>query len=414
MVDKPGTLYKKDGETYTEITFNDNGTLANYTDGDTLVWRYKEFKVGLAGNDSFKIDKEGVVKRLKLEKTETEMTVIDSNNKSKIIPRVRSMVATRKLKTNPKLKRDKSQTAAFNPDDFGIIIPENPDDPVESLTTEEQAAVGENFIETDFVELVQGGYGKFTIEKGASNAVSRKLISDGNETGKIQMKEKNGSGSWRLSDNISILPEVEYLIRPEGNTQVESTRVMRVFEGSTIVSIENFCIEYESLQIGGASLLAAESRNGPFYWYNPSDVEPTSWTYTYQSGTMPSVGQLLWYDTDRKVTVESVSGTEITVTGDVTTNYLGGAGNTKGYSSSDGFASASGQIFDIREISRFPIQTKTSKQHEIITSLSRSSSSSTMVTWTMTNTNSPAQRAMKFLGMSTLRKPDISFHCIRH
>ena len=105
VVDKPGTLYKKDGETYTEITFNEDGTLANYTDGDTLVWRYKEFKVGLAGNDSFKIDKEGVVKRLKLEKTETEMTVIDSNNKSKIIPRVRSMVATRKLK-------DQSQTEA--------------------------------------------------------------------------------------------------------------------------------------------------------------------------------------------------------------------------------------------------------------------------------------------------------------
>ena len=136
------------------------------------------------------------------------------------------------------------------------------------------------------------------------------------------MKEKNGSGSWRLSDNIPILPEVEYLIRPEGNTQVESTRVMRVFDGSTIVSIETFCIEYESLQIGGASLLAAESRNGPFYWYNPSDVEPTSWTYTYQSGTMPSVDQLLWYDADHKVTVQSVSGTEITVTGDVTTNYL--------------------------------------------------------------------------------------------
>ena len=53
---------------------------------------------------------------------------------------------------------------------------------MENLTTEEQVAVGENFIETDFVELVQGGYGKFTIEKGASNAISRKLISDGNET----------------------------------------------------------------------------------------------------------------------------------------------------------------------------------------------------------------------------------------
>ena len=103
MEDKPETLYKKEGETYTEMTFDENDNLTNYTDGDTPVWGSKEFKVGLAGNDSFKIEKEGS-SRLKLEKTETEMTVIDSNNKSKIIPRVRSMMATRKLKDNPKLK----------------------------------------------------------------------------------------------------------------------------------------------------------------------------------------------------------------------------------------------------------------------------------------------------------------------